>query len=101
MSDLTARKEAVTMLTIHDGNPNMELMRLSKHGIWVNPDIPVDEVAQRVFAVLEPLIKQAYVSAAHGLTERVLTTVQSDARIMEPLPPISEAMDALMREASA
>lgn len=71
MSDLTGGKATVDMFTIHDGNPNnMELMRFSKHGIWVNPDIPVDEVAQRVFAVLEPLIRQAYANAAVAAAER-------------------------------
>jgi hypothetical protein len=45
-------------------NESVELMRFSKDGIWVNPDIPVDEVALRVFAVLEPLIRQAYAVAA-------------------------------------
>jgi len=70
VSDLTGGKATVDMFTIHDGNPNMELMRFSKHGIWVNPDIPVDEVAQRVFAVLEPLIRQAYANAAVAAAER-------------------------------
>ncbi len=70
MSDLTVRKATVDMFMIHDGTPNMELMRFSKHGIWVNPDIPVDEVAQRVFAVLEPLIRQAYANAAVAAAEK-------------------------------
>ena len=34
-----------------------EVLRLSKDGIWVNPDIPVDDVAKLVLAAIEWNIK--------------------------------------------
>jgi hypothetical protein len=30
------------------GEPSVEVLRLSKDGIWANPDIPVDEAAKFV-----------------------------------------------------
>ena len=56
----------------------------------------------RFVAVLKAAVAAAEkeASAAHGLTDRVLEAVQSDAP-RDPLPPIREAMDTLMREASA
>ena len=38
-------------------NDQTELIRISKHGIWVNPDVPVDEAAQKVLAALDENIK--------------------------------------------
>lgn len=61
MSNLIVPKEMVDRFLIR--NESIELMRISKDGIWVNPDIPIDEVAQRVFAVLEPMIIKAYLGA--------------------------------------
>ena len=42
----------------------VELMRLSAAGLWVNPDIPATECAQRVLEVLRPLIQ-------HTIDEKV------------------------------
>ena len=36
---------------------HIELMRLSRDGIWVNPDVPVDELAQKVLEILDKNIK--------------------------------------------
>jgi hypothetical protein len=49
---------------VYHGHRSVELLRVSESGIWANPDIPVDEVAQRVFEILEPMIRQAYRDSA-------------------------------------
>lgn len=59
MGDLSVGDSVSSAVDVHDGNPSEILIRFSSSGIWVNPDIPVDEAAQRVLAVLEPLIRQA------------------------------------------
>jgi len=57
-------------ITVHGGRPTVELVRFSQSGIWVNPDIPIDEVAQQVFALLEPMIVQSYTKAAAAAAEQ-------------------------------
>ena len=37
--------------------PSTEVLRLSRHGVWANPDIPVDAAAQAVLAAIEFNIK--------------------------------------------
>jgi hypothetical protein len=37
-----------------------EILRISKEGIWVNPDIPLDEAAKALFEILEPMIIASY-----------------------------------------
>jgi hypothetical protein len=36
---------------------SVELMRMSRDGIWVNPDIPVDEAAKQVLEILDNALK--------------------------------------------
>ena len=38
-------------------NGHIELMRLSRDGIWTNPAVPVDELAQKVLEILDKNIK--------------------------------------------
>ena len=49
-------------VTFHFDNGNTEILRLSKDGIWANPDVPVDEIARKVFDALEPMITTSYSS---------------------------------------
>jgi hypothetical protein len=35
----------------------VEIMRLSQTGVWVNPDVPVDEAAKKVLEALDSYIK--------------------------------------------
>jgi|688.fasta_scaffold520300_3 hypothetical protein len=39
------------------GQPSIEVLRLSKDGIWANPDISVDETANLVLKTLDVAIK--------------------------------------------
>jgi hypothetical protein len=38
-------------------NDKTEVMRITKEGVWVNPDIPVDEAAKAVLDALDSQIK--------------------------------------------
>ena len=40
------------------GVEGVEVLRLSKEGIWANPDVPVDEAAGYVLKVLDAYIKK-------------------------------------------
>lgn len=43
--------------------PRTEVLRISKDGIWANPDIPTDEAAKKVLAAVDGYVK--------GMVERV------------------------------
>ena len=36
---------------------SVELMKMSRDGIWVNPDIPVEEIAKQVLEILDNALK--------------------------------------------
>ena len=38
-------------------NPSVEVLRLSKDGIWANPDVPADEAGKLVLEVIDYNIK--------------------------------------------
>jgi hypothetical protein len=39
-----------------DPNP-LEILRITKEGVWANPDIPVDEAAKKVLEAIDHNIK--------------------------------------------
>ena len=64
-------------IRFYRGTPdNAEVLRISKDGIWANPDVPADEAAQAVLRVLDGYIKQMvervrseYTTVAWGVFE--------------------------------
>jgi hypothetical protein len=42
---------------ISGGGPATEVLRLSREGIWANPDIPVDDAAKLVLAAIDSNVK--------------------------------------------
>jgi hypothetical protein len=56
----TVRTDPAPANTICFNGAGTELLRLSPSGIRANPDLPVDDIARQVFALLEPIIVQAY-----------------------------------------
>lgn len=50
------RPTSITFFGMKD-NVNIEVMRLSRDGVWVNPDISCDEAAKKVLGVLDNNIK--------------------------------------------
>jgi hypothetical protein len=67
--------EQLTQYTLHDSRPantiqfyggpepRTEVLRLSKDGIWANPEIPCDEAAKKVLEAIDGYVK--------GMVERV------------------------------
>jgi len=50
------RPTSITFFGMKD-NANIEVMRLSRDGVWVNPDISCDEAAKKVLEVLDNNLK--------------------------------------------
>ena len=44
-------------IQFHSGTPATEVLRLSKDGIWANPDIPADDAAKLVLEAIDHNIK--------------------------------------------
>jgi hypothetical protein len=44
-------------IQFHSGTPATEVLRLTKDGIWVNPDIPADDAAKLVLEAIDANIK--------------------------------------------
>ena len=44
-------------IQFHSGSAGLEVLRLSKDGIWANPDIPADEAAKLVLEAIDCNIK--------------------------------------------
>jgi hypothetical protein len=44
-------------IQFHSGTPATEVLRLSKDGIWANPDIPADDAAKLVLEAIDDNIK--------------------------------------------
>jgi hypothetical protein len=44
-------------IQFHSGTPATEVLRLSKDGIWANPDIPADDAAKLVLEAIGDNIK--------------------------------------------
>jgi hypothetical protein len=57
--------ERVDPLSVYGGpEPRTEVLRISKDGIWANPDIPTDEAAKKVLEAIDGYVK--------GMVERAL-----------------------------
>ena len=62
--------------------PTVELLRLTRDGIWANPDIPADETAKLVLAALDINIKvlvQKAVAAEREACAKVADDLQDKA----------------------
>jgi len=44
-------------IQFHSGTPATEVLRLSKDGVWANPDIPADDAAKLVLEAIDDNIK--------------------------------------------
>jgi hypothetical protein len=44
-------------IRFHSGTPATEVLRLSKDGIWANPEIPADDAAKLVLEAIDANIK--------------------------------------------
>jgi hypothetical protein len=44
-------------IQFHSGTPATEVLRLTKDGIWANPDIPADDAAKLILEAIDANIK--------------------------------------------
>jgi hypothetical protein len=44
-------------IQFHSGTPATEVLRLSKDGVWANPEIPADDAAKLVLEAIDANIK--------------------------------------------
>lgn len=56
-------------------NNHTEVLRLSKDGIWANPDIPADEAAKLVLAALDSQIKVLIDKAVNDKLDEIATKI--------------------------
>jgi hypothetical protein len=63
---------------ISGGGPATEVLRLSREGIWANPDIPVDDAAKLVLAAIDSNVKVMVQKAVEA--EREACAKVCDAR---------------------
>ena len=91
------------------GEPSVEVLRLSKDGIWANPDIPVDDAAKFVLNAIGYNIKvlvEKAVEEEREIWERRVERLQSlmDIRETQPNKPCClaerEACAKLLEEAA-
>jgi hypothetical protein len=67
MSNITFRNEV---------GPGVEILRISKEGIWANPDVPVDETAQKVIEALDSYIKELVQKAVEAERDRCILMLE-------------------------
>lgn len=58
----------VSNIAFYASSPTTEVMRISRSGVWVNPDLPVDETAKHVITALDVYIK----NLIDGERERII-----------------------------
>jgi hypothetical protein len=75
------RNEAMNnTIQFHSGTPATEVLRLSKDGIWANPEIPADDAAELVLEAIDANIKILVQKA-------VLAEREACAKVCEELVP--------------
>jgi len=67
MSNITFRNEV---------GPGVEILRISKEGIWANPDVPVDQAAHAVLAAVEINIKELVQKAVEEERNRCILILE-------------------------
>ena len=66
-------------IQFHSGTPATEVLRLSKDGIWANPEIPADDAAKLVLEAIDANIKVLVQKA-------VLDEREACAKVCDDLP---------------
>ena len=97
LSDALAesRREVVTPFTIQfHSHPATEVLRLTKDGIWANPDIPADDAAKLVLEAIDHNIKilvQKAVLAEREACAQVVEAAEGCAQYFPHVPDIIRA----------
>jgi hypothetical protein len=78
-------------IRFYNGAPdNTEVLRISKDGIWANPDVPTDEAAKKVLEALEGYLKPMLDKARDAAYNQVL----QDIKEMRPATKAVKDKDA-------
>jgi hypothetical protein len=88
-------------IQFHSGTPATEVLRLSKDGIWANPDIPADDAAKLVLEAIGDNIEILVQKAVLAEREACLSVIKPNATPMEiaaairtrSCPPCNEDCD--------
>jgi hypothetical protein len=72
-------------IQFHSGTPATEVLRLSKDGIWANPEIPADDAAKLILEAIDANIKILVQKA-------VLAEREACAKVCEELDAEYEAV---------
>lgn len=78
---------------------NQPILKLSKDGIWANPDVPVDEIARKVFDTLEPMIITSYSSELYKKDVQLQTMKNQLERAERILAALREPSESIMHTA--
>jgi hypothetical protein len=107
--------EQMQQYKLHDSRPNSiifhcavndeqtAVLRISKDGIWANPDVPVDDAAKAVLAALDGPIKGLETESKERILrlEGALTKeVAINAQLLEALEFIANRQDLMFAECS-
>ena len=63
-------------IQFYSGSAGLEVLRLSKDGIWANPDIPADEAAKLVLEAIDCNIKALVDRAVADEREAIIVLVR-------------------------
>ena len=81
----------MSFIQFHSDN-HTEVLRLSKDGVWANPDIPADEAAKLVLAALELNIKALVDKAVFNEREAVVQLIKELRPAIRPLEVMGKPM---------
>lgn len=65
-------------IRFHGGTPAIECLRISKDGIWANPDIPVDDIAKQVLEALGVYIKNMIEAERNACLQQIEIIVEAE-----------------------
>jgi len=65
--------------SVNRPEPNTKVMEITKDGIWVNPEVSVDDTAKAVLDALDVYIKKLMKEVVHQEREACAKIVEADA----------------------
>ena len=86
------------------GEPSVEVLRLSKDGIWANPDIPADEAAKFVLNAIGHNIEvlvQAAIKAEREACSELCIELAPSTKTMKAYKVLHEASKAILARGQA
>jgi hypothetical protein len=103
--DITMPTEQMQQYKLHDSRPNSiifhcavndeqtAVLRISKDGIWANPDVPCDDAAKKVLEAVDVYVK---VMVEKAVTAAVNEEIEACAAIAHEAEPY-QAADLIMK----